>query len=279
MDAFFERLGVRAATIDELLSDEFETLPGQKAHCDLAAHRLSAWCQSCASGDWSMFSRRLERDGLSLAHVLGRFATVRRKASAAPPAWIEDAIWIEDALQGPGSAGPEETSNRAEAYPFECLFRPVVRKAEALLWANALPSCYDRLNESAHASLRQSLLKALSNHCAPAIYERFAETRKAKAPPADSANDAAPRQDAGTLVYDRFAAEMRVGGFRRLFEDKPVLLRTIATIARQWIDTSREFITRLDADWAAIERDLLSGAATRKVDEVEGDLSDLHNDG
>jgi hypothetical protein len=40
VDAFFERLGVRAATIDELLSDEFETLPGQKAHCDLAAHRL-----------------------------------------------------------------------------------------------------------------------------------------------------------------------------------------------------------------------------------------------
>src|SRR5581483_5037949 len=137
MDAFFERLGVRAATIDELLSDEFETLPGQKAHCDLAAHRLSAWCQSCASGDWSMFNRRLERDGLSLAHVLGRFATVRRKASATLPAWIEDAIWIEEALQGPGSAGPEETGDRA--YPFECLFRPVVRKAKALLWATALP--------------------------------------------------------------------------------------------------------------------------------------------
>jgi hypothetical protein len=76
MDAFFERLVVRAATIDELLSDDFETLAGQKAHCDLAAQRLSAWCQSCASGDWSMFSRRLERDSLSLAHVLGRFATL-----------------------------------------------------------------------------------------------------------------------------------------------------------------------------------------------------------
>src|SRR5581483_6976281 len=197
MDAFFERLGVRAATIDELLSDEFETLPGQKAHCDLAAHRLSAWCQSCASGDWSMFNRRLERDGLSLAHVLGRFATVRRKASATLPAWIEDAIWIEEALQGPGSAGPEETGDRA--YPFECLFRPVVKKAEALLWANALPGTYHRLNESAHACLRQSLLKALSSHCAPAIYERFAEARKAKASPADSANNAAPRQHAGTL--------------------------------------------------------------------------------
>jgi len=280
MDAFFERLVVRAATIDELLSDEFETLPGQKAHCDLAAQRLSAWCRSCASGDWSMFSRRLERDGLSLAHVLGRFATVRRKASAALPAWIEDAIWIEEALQSPSSdAGPEEASDRAEPYPFQCLFRPAVKKAEALLWADAVPRYYDKLNESAHACLRQSLLKALSNHCAPAIYERFAKARKAGTPPANSANSAAPRQDAGTLIYDRFVSEMRTGGFRCLFEDKPVLLRTIATIARQWVDTSREFITRLDADWAAIEHDLLSGGAARKVDKIEGDLSDLHNGG
>lgn len=280
MDAFFERLVVRAATIDELLSDAFETLPGQKAHCDLAARRLSAWCQSCASGDWSMFTRRLERDGLSLAHVLGRFATVRRKASAAPPAWIDDAIWIEEALQGSsGDAGREEASDRAEPHPFACLFRPVVKKAEALLWADAAPRNYDKLNESAHASLRQSLLKALSNHCAPALYERFAKARKAGAPPADSASHAAPRQGARTLIYDRFATEMRAGGFRTLFEDKPVLLRTIATITRQWIDTSREFVTRLDADWLAIEHDLLSGGTARKVDKIEGDLSDLHNGG
>ena len=30
MDEFYERLIVRAATIDELLSDDFEPLPGQK---------------------------------------------------------------------------------------------------------------------------------------------------------------------------------------------------------------------------------------------------------
>ena len=102
MDAFYERLIVRAATIDELLSDDFEPLPGQKGDTDLAARRLAAWCRSCASGDWSLFDRRLERDGLAIAQVLARFAAVRRKASAAPPAWIEDAIWLETALQEPG---------------------------------------------------------------------------------------------------------------------------------------------------------------------------------
>ena len=101
MEAFHERLTVRAATIDELLSDDFEPLPGQKGDAELAARRLAAWCQSCASGDWSLFGRRLERDGLTIGQVLSRFATIRRKASAPPPAWIEDAIWIEAALQSP----------------------------------------------------------------------------------------------------------------------------------------------------------------------------------
>jgi hypothetical protein len=55
---FYEHLIVRGATIDELLSDDFERLPGQKGDTDLAARRLAAWCRSCASGDWSLFNRR-----------------------------------------------------------------------------------------------------------------------------------------------------------------------------------------------------------------------------
>ena len=61
MDVFYERVIVGAATIDELLSDDFKPLHGQKGDADLAARRLAAWCRSCASGDWSLFGRRLER--------------------------------------------------------------------------------------------------------------------------------------------------------------------------------------------------------------------------
>src|SRR5476651_1107430 len=98
MDAFHKRLIVRAATIDELLSDDFEPLPGQKGDADIAARRLAAWCRSCASGDWSLFGRRLDRDGLAFAPVLARLAAVRR-ASAALSSWLEDAVWVEAALQ------------------------------------------------------------------------------------------------------------------------------------------------------------------------------------
>src|ERR1700687_5379116 len=103
MDAFFERLIVRAATVDEVLSDDFEPLSGQKGDAEPAARRLAAWCQSCASGDWALFSRRLERDGLAIAQILPRFATIRRTASAASPRWVEDAIWVDAALRGPSA--------------------------------------------------------------------------------------------------------------------------------------------------------------------------------
>ena len=72
---------------------------------------------------------------------------------------------------------------------------------------------------------------------------------------------------------------MQSGGFCRLFEDKPVLLRLLATLARQWLDTSREFVDRLAADLPTIRRDLLRAGADNRVVAIERDLSDPHNGG
>jgi type 2 lantibiotic biosynthesis protein LanM len=277
MDAFYERLIVRAATIDELLSDDFEPLPGQKGDADLATRRLAAWCRSGASGDWSLFGRRLDRDGLAIGQVLTRFGTVRRKSSASPPAWIDDVIWIEAALQSPSkNAKPIAALDQTEPYAFEHLFTPVVEQAETLLRSGIDARTFDNLNESARACLRRSLLKELSSLCTPAIYERFVKARKVS----ETAPDAAkPQQDAGTSRYDQFVVEMKAGDFRLLFEDKPVLLRLIATITRQWINTTREFMLRLDADLPTIQRDIFHANADSRVAKVEGDLSDPHNGG
>src|SRR5712691_8102658 len=123
MDGFFDRLIARAATIDELLSDDFEPLPGQKGDADLAARRLAAWCRSCASGDWSLFGRRLDRDGLAFGDILTRFSAIRPKASAPQPAWVSDAIWIEAALQSQEKSGSVAViEGQLEPCPFEHLF-------------------------------------------------------------------------------------------------------------------------------------------------------------
>ena len=276
MDAFYERLAVRAATLDEVLSDDFEPLPGQKGDADLAAQRLAAWCRSSASGDWSLFGRRLDRDGLAFAPVLARLAAVRRTAAALPP-WIEDAIWIEAALQDTdGNATPLAVSDNTDPCAFEQLFTSLVAQADTRLWSGLDTGVGDNLNEAARASLRLALLRELSSLGTAALYERFAKARNAASPQHDAAG---PAQHNGTARYDRFIAEMQAGGWRRLFEDKPVLLRLLATMTRQWIDTSREMVLRLDADLAAIRRDILLTANAGRVAGFEGNLSDPHNEG
>jgi type 2 lantibiotic biosynthesis protein LanM len=276
MDAFYERLIVRAATIDEILSDDFETLPGQKGDADLAARRLAAWCQSCASGDWSLFGQRLGRDGWAIDDILKRFATIRRKASTSAPAWVADAIWIETALQSQENVEQPTAGNGFEPCAFEHLFAPVVKQATELLWSGIDPRILDNLTEAARACLRHSLLKELSNLSTPAIYEQFVKARKT----CKAAPDAPTSQrNTGKSLYDQFIAEMKAVGFRRLFEDKPVLLRLIAVTTRQWIEISREFVLRLDADLPTIRRDILCSNVDSPVAKIEGGLSDPHNGG
>ncbi len=273
MDAFYERLFVRAATFDELLSDDFEPLPGQKTETNLAAERLAAWCRSCASGDWSLFGRRLARDGLAFGEILTRFATVRRKSSALPPAWIVDAVWIMEALQ---SSGPIVPAVDREACAFEHLFMPLVKQASEILWSDLGAQTLNNLTESARACLCHSLLKDLSDLAAPAVYERFAEARKNRGPARESVER---EQDVRTAHYDQFGAEMRATGFRRLFEDKPVLLRLLAVVVRQWIETSCKLIKRLDADLPTIRREIFSANDKRLVAKIDGEFSDPHNGG
>ena len=276
MDAFYERLAVRAATLDEVLSDDFEPLPGQKGDADLAARRLAAWCRSCASGDWSLFGRRLDRDGFAFAPVLARLAAVR-PTSTALPSWIEDAIWVEAALQDTGAnATPLTISDKNDPCAFEQLFTSLVVQADTRLWSGLDARVGDNLDEAARASLRLALLRELSSLGTAALYERFAKARNAGSPQHDAAAFA-PHN--GSSIYDRFVAEMQAGGWRRLFEDKPVLLRLFATVTRQWIETSREMVLRFDADLAVIRRDILHSGNAGRVAGFEGNLSDPHNNG
>ena len=257
-DVFYERLCVRAATIDELLSEAFEPASSPDTDADLAARRLAAWCRSGASGDQTLFARRLDRDGLSIGQLRERFAAIRRRTSAPRPAWLGDAMWIEAALQDSGkNTKPEVEPGTATPYPFEQLFTPLVEQAEAQLWSGLDTRVSEILIDSARGDLRRSLLKELSELCAAALYERFAVTRN----------------------YDRFVAGMTAGGFRRLFEDKPVLLRLVACLTRQWIDTSRELVLRLHADLPAIRRDILKSGSASRVVGIEGGLADPHNGG
>jgi type 2 lantibiotic biosynthesis protein LanM len=256
MDAYFERLILGAATIDEILSNDFETAVAETGDRDLATRRIDAWCRAAAGGDHSLFARRLAREGLALEQVFARFAAARRKATATPPAWISDAVWIVEAMRRPVAPRGE-----TERFAFEELLAPVAEQADALLWSDIGAHAAANVAQSARLGLRQSLLRQLSELAAPTIYERFAATRKS----------------AGT-GYHQFIADTKAGGILQVLEASPVLLRLMAKVAQQWIETSREFIQRLEVDLTAIRRNLVPGTAG-KVASIAGELSDPHNNG
>jgi type 2 lantibiotic biosynthesis protein LanM len=259
----FERLRRRAATIDELVSDLFEPVSGEAVDAGLAGRRrLDAWRRSGAAGDEELFARRLARDSLSPAKVQERFGAVRPNRSAAAPAWLDDAVWIEAVLQNAGKTGAD-AGTRATPLAFEQLLAPLIEQADARLGAGLDPRVLGRLTAAARADLRRALLTQLSELCAPAFYERFAKTRN----------------DGERGVYRRFVVTMKAGGFRELFEDRPVLLRLVAVVMRQWIDTSREFALRLDADLPRLRREILQTGGDSPVVEIEGGVSDPHNGG
>ena len=172
-DDFFDRLLARASTIDELLSEEFETQPGQKGDAERAARRLAAWCQSCASGNWLLFSERLKRDDLSLLDVLGRFATARRAPSASLPLWVEDAMWIEAALRNSLTEISRPIGERFQPVAFEHLLAPLVMEADLKLQLEINEDVSANLSISARADLRHALLRLLSDLLGELLYELF----------------------------------------------------------------------------------------------------------
>jgi type 2 lantibiotic biosynthesis protein LanM len=276
VEAFYQRLSLRAATIDELLSDAFEVSPEMTAAADLAAQRIAAWQRACAAGDASLFARRLMRDGLSQVDIENRLARSRRRAAAPYPQWTEDAIWIEQTLKEAGRTEPET----APVYPFEDLFKALIERAEALVWSGVDTGTCNCFDERARASLRHMLLAVLCELCAPALYERFAKSRELDKSPDPKSRDLDKFVQApGTARYREFIADLRSGGLRQLFEQKPVLLRLIAVLTRQWIDVTREFIDRLAADLPAIRRELIKAPAGADIVEIGSGVSDPHNGG
>lgn len=268
MDEFYERLADRAATIDELLSDSFASSPGRTGDTELATQRLTAWCRSCANDDWSLFDRRLHRDGLTKEQVSTRLATAGRRAGVLPPAWVGDAIWIETTLRTAPHATAKAVRDSSEPFAFEHLFTPLVDEAEFLLWPDGVSANFAA---SGRTSLRRTLLRELTDLCAPVLYERFTKARAGAPQPISDG-------ETGASHYDQFVVGMKQSGFRELFERHPVLLRLIAVMTRQWIDASRELVLRLDADLALLRGQLIGGAPGRVAD-IKGDLSDPHNGG
>lgn len=274
-------LAASAATIDERLSDLFEPLPATSADKDAAKKRLAAWCRSAASGDWSLMAKRLQRDNMTLESVMPRLASVQLAANKETPNWVHDAAWIVPKMVETACSDSAKFIRRCgPTQPFEDLFLSVIVEAERRRDQTLPLGAHARMSSAAHGSMAHQLLRSVTELCAAALYERFRiDEPQDWRDPNDTRTPSAKIAETPTRHYNNFISETRRSGLRRMFDDKPVLLRLLATVTRQWIKVTAEFLSRFHTDFDLVHHELLSRTTSGLVDAVDMGLSDLHRSG
>ena len=189
------------------------------------------------------------------------------------PAWIEDAVWIEQAFTEAGQTEPET----APAYPFEDLF-----------------TALDRTSRSAGLVRRRCARLRLFRRTGTRLPAAHAPRRAVRALCARPLRAISPKaqrwtklqcahklaQDAGTAALPRIHRRSEKRRLPPAVRRKPVLLRLIAVMTRQWIDATREFVDRAGRRPASNSRELINGARQRQDRRTSASgLSDPHNDG
>lgn len=266
---------LKACTFDEVLSGQFNCLAGEKSQADLSSERLASWCKSSASGDWELFAKRLERDQIEFKDVLARFSNVKIsiKDEGLLP-WMYDVQWFYGLLTQATKESINVDLNPNNQVAFQEIFLSLLQGVNAELKKITPPKALECFTPDAMSDFNFALLKQLSDLFSPLLYSLFIKDLKGlstdgKLLPSDA--------DINTNHYTDFIHRLQKGELERIFNEKPVLLRLLAAITRQWIDTTGELINRLENDLELIERKLLHSKSPVKVSAIEGDLSDPHN--
>jgi type 2 lantibiotic biosynthesis protein LanM len=269
-------LAVRASTIDERLSGDFVSVAGSKADTAAAAQRLASWCQSASGGNWPLFAKRLRLDGLTIESIMPALSAVEIAPDTPLPVWIQDLIWIGPALQAEMDTSYISTLRSAgPIQAFDGLYFGLIAAAEIRRDALTSSRALDRVTSEVRGTMIYDLLTDISRLCAPAAHDAFLAYRHRF-----SLGHAAASGDRdGSFCFDAFCLHMRAAGLRELFNTKPVLLRLLAGKVRQWIDTTSEFLRRLDADFDLLSLQFFGRSATGAVNSIKTDVSDKHNSG
>ena len=272
-----ESLYLKAATFDELLSNDFESVPAQKNETELGAKRLAAWCHAASGGDWNLFSKRLKRDNLKYNYVLTRFSSAKISQKIKYPQWVKDSLWIQSLYQNQGLIQKKVLfSTKQVTLPFENIFFNLVNESLGVLKASISSKALRNFSNAAIDDISYQLLKTLSNFLTPYLFERFSKhiqlaNKKTK-------GTSTTKRNKNYKEYVAFMINNK--GIINSFTEKPVMLRMIATITRQWIITNEELISRIEADQSEINKKFkLKLNTSNNVSKIIGDLSDPHNSG
>jgi type 2 lantibiotic biosynthesis protein LanM len=241
----------------------------------LARARLQRWCDLAAGGDPQILQRRLAWDGLSVESATARLG----EAAPAPGRTPDWALLLEQVVARAAAAPSRETGGGLPEVeprlPFQEIVHPFLETAAANLYELVGPDT-GGLASGGRLSLERDLARRLSALCGPVLYREFA-VRRARAGSGFGRLQALASETDES--YRAFVSELLEPGLMTLFEEYPVLARLASGLALGWIETTAEFLHRLEADRQELEATFAGGTDPGSLRAIDSGLSDPHGGG
>lgn len=257
------RIAQRAATLAERLKNVSGNAGGPSA----ADPRLEVWKTHAAGGDPAAFRRELEWSGLTeeQAHRALQLDNVFPEL----PAWARLLTVLPLGEREPGEEPLALYHDLSAAPAFAPCVEPFVGAARAELGLTD-EEAHALLVPAAWRTLQGHLLAGLAQLAAPALYQEFRSHTGLSASAAE-----------GQERFSDFVRALRTPEkLEQFFLTYPVLARLLCHQALTWVVTTRELLTRLQADRASIATAFgFEGDAWGRVAQLQMSLSDRHNGG
>lgn len=270
----------------------------EQCHEPMIERRLNRWCEVVGQGDWNTLWKRLQWEGLDPDRVRPRLGAVQLATNQPLPEWAETLGQIINiaAMFDPESEFllPIELES---PIPFEDVLLSAIKVARQKLLAQlrVYQLSFDTfplsvLSKTAYCSLERSLLQKLQNICSKTLYYEFSQFRPFGRNLLNKLGLVTYNSNQN-VYYKKFVNYLLQDGLFNFFQKYPVLGRLMATAVDFWVETSAEFIQRLNEDREIIEQTYGSkivndaqNAAQKsmsigKVSDIKISLSDSHNRG
>ena len=247
---------------------------------EIARHRLQSWRKQSPFAEGSWLARRLALDGLdenSLAGLLavpvGRFRSLR----STPPRWLAElsAAYSESAPSADESLPLPESVGKEAIGGFLRLLTPILQRARQRLRAGidqiaagSGGSLFDPAptERMLFASLPTRLIWMLDRTLVLELNVARLQGQLAGATPEERFASFVKRLEDGEAA-------------RSLLQEYPVLARQAAERVESWLESSLEFLRRLDSDWPRLRETLFADANPGRLVEAQGGAGDSHRGG
>jgi type 2 lantibiotic biosynthesis protein LanM len=255
------QIAERAATLEQRL--ERSVFPFQDdAAQERVRSRINNWKEAVAKGDDNLFLKRLQIEGIDRDNLQQLLAATRYPDAEALPPWIET---LSELI---ASTEYVERKEEEKQQVFAEVLLPFVRVARQKLNQKLDTQV---LAPPAFARLERTLLLRLSRVCSrPLALELNVDSLLGRL------KGETPQERYDDFVRNRIATP---GGMLQFFTEYSVAAQLTSSLVDQWIDSTAEFLARLQTDLPEITDHFCAGQNPGKVIAIKDHLSDSHNHG